>query len=194
MGNREVLMAATKTSICNQALVLVGSATISDFATDTSKAGQMARLFYDDTVDELLELFPWSFAMKRINLTTPKQDEPKFGFTNSFQLPADYLDIHETDLLDGEWRIEENTICVNEDNVSLLYLARVTDTSKFTPLFRQTLIYLLAAKFAIPLSRNKDMAVLYHQKVQQMLPMSTNADSHPNHQRFESDSLIAVRR
>lgn len=154
----------------------------------------MCRLFFDGSVTELTELFPWTFALKRINLTTPTQDEPKFGFDNSFQLPADYLDAYETNLIDGEWRVEDGRILTNETNISLMYVAFVTDTSKYTPQFRQVLIYLLAAKLAIPLARSQQMAVLYHQKVEQMLPRSENANSHPNQERFESDTLLQVRR
>jgi len=185
---------ASKTEICNQALVLIGGGLISDFISDTTKAGQLCRLFYDSTVEELLEQYPWTFAAKRINLSAPTQDEPKFGFENSFQLPADYLDIHETNLLDGSWRVEDLRILTNADEISIVYVARITDTSKYTPLFRQTLIYLLAAKLAIPLTRSLQMATLYHQAVERTLSRSENANSHPNNEKFESDTLIQVRR
>lgn len=184
---------ATKTEICNQALVLIGSTFLSDFATDTSKAGQYCRLFYDTTVDELLEMYPWDFALKRKLLTTPLQDVPLWEFDHAYQLPEDCLDVLETDLQDEVWKQEGRLFLSNNDSVSIIYLARVEDTSLYSTMFRQTLIYLMAAKLAVPVARSDKLATLNYQLAVQTLGQSEHLNSAQNNEAYAPDALIDVR-
>jgi hypothetical protein len=188
-------MTATKISICNAALSLTGSKLIQDFDTDSTIAGQLCRLHYSDSVEELLERHPWGFATGRVTLTAHAQDAPAFTYDNAFQLPDDFLTVREAaeNTNDTPWKIEGRYVYSNLDTIDFVYVKRVDDTSKFTPLFRQALIYLLTAKLAMPLTRSMSMATMYHQKVRELLLEGESASSYPNNEVFEPNLLVDVR-
>jgi len=65
----------TNVSICNQALVLLGSDTISSFSDTTNDAAVVCNQIYETVKKQALSLYPWSFALTKAQLakssTTP---------------------------------------------------------------------------------------------------------------------------
>ena len=49
------------------------------------------RAFFFQIRDQLLSLYPWSFAMRQVVLDTPVPDAPVADYTNAFALPSDCL-------------------------------------------------------------------------------------------------------
>jgi len=196
----------TETEICSQALGLIAVGPIADFATDPSNAAVQCRNFFDLCVLELLERFPWSFAMRRALLSTPLLNAPVWGFKNAFQLPNDYLRLADNDKNNFpiasrdvdfvEWRIEGKTLLIDATGINILYISSdgALDTSQWSPLFVTTLTYLLAAKLAIPLTRSMQYASLYNSMVTKSLAEAENAQSVPEGQHYDSETLIVVRR
>ena len=83
---------ATKTDIINAALRRCGKSKIADADQEqgTNEAAQDALLFYKLRYEELLEVFPWSFATKRPALTrrsVPAGDST--GMRYFYELPVD---------------------------------------------------------------------------------------------------------
>ena len=152
-------MALNETKICNQALGRIGAKRINDFtdATDTKLEAIQCRLHYELTRDSLLRSHYWRFARARAVLSQDTND-PDFEWDNQFILPVDFLrfrSIYEEDGATSKSRrhaIEGQRILTNLSAVSLRYIKKVTDVTKFDPLFVEVLVWLLADKMIGPLA------------------------------------------
>ena len=73
--------------ICNEALDLLGAATITAL-TQNSKEARLCNRNYELVRDSVLRAHPWNTAVTRKNLP---QDAtaPDFGFTYQYTLPTD---------------------------------------------------------------------------------------------------------
>lgn len=150
-------MAISETSICNMALGVLGGKSISSFDDDTSPSGIRCRLFYGPTRDALLRSHFWRFASGRKALVQDDTD-PDFEWDNQFILPTDFLrvkSIYENRFSNENYRsyaVEGERLLTNDSTVDLRYLKKVTDTSKFDPLFVKVLVLVLADELIGPIA------------------------------------------
>lgn len=188
-------MPYTKTEICNESLSLINASTLlSDFATDITPAGKLCRLYFDTSVEALLEAYPWTFAGRRKKLTTPNINTPEFEFAYAFQLPADFLNVVTTNIpVDSRWAVEGTELLTNWSPVELKYTARVLNTAVFTPLFRQTVAFFLASKLAIPIARSHTYADMYAKATERILARGEHTNSLATNEQFDNETLIDVR-
>lgn len=81
---------ATGVSICSNALLLLGSQTINDFADQMNlDRAKLCANLYPTIRDDLLRSHPWNCCIKRAILA-PDAVAPLFGYSHSFELPADF--------------------------------------------------------------------------------------------------------
>lgn len=149
-------MAITETSICNSALIKVGGARITSLA-DTSKEGLLCNERYEKCRDELLRSHPWNFALKR---ASPAADgtAPTWGYTYRYAMPADCLRVFRMEDNGIEWKSEGRYILTDEPGpLNILYIAQITDTSKFDPMFAEALSLRLAADIAYAMTNSAAM-------------------------------------
>lgn len=147
------------TQICNQSLGKLGAKRINDLGdtSDTKLEAIQCRLHYEPTRDALLRSHWWRFARARAVLSKDT-DFDDFEWDNSFILPTDFLrfrSIYEEDGTTSKSRrhaIEGQRILTNLSAVSLRYIRKVTDTTKFDPLFTKVLVWLLADEMIGPLA------------------------------------------
>ncbi len=135
-------MATSVVDICNNALVRIGSKTITSL-TDGDKVANACNTIYERTRDSLLRMHLWNFAIKRSTLAS-EEDTPAFGFNYSFPLPSDFIRVKE---LDDPWtiyKIEQGKLLTDSSSVKLVYVSRETDVAKFDALFTEALILMLA--------------------------------------------------
>jgi len=157
-------MAESETRICNQALARAGSTRINDLEKDGSVPAIHCRTHYEPTRDSLLRLHWWRFARARAELSQDTVD-PDFEWDNQFILPTDFMRFRsifeETNSTSKSRRhsIEGDRLLTNLDEVSLRYIKKVTDASKFDPLFVEVLVLLLAKKL-IPILAGTEAARL----------------------------------
>lgn len=159
-------MAVSNTSICNMALSRIGAKRINDFDddTDTKNEAIHCRLHFEQTRDALQRSHFWVFNKKRETLSQDTTD-PAFEFGNQFLLPSDFLRYRRkydagagsTEISVYSFSLETNAdgnriLLTDEDSVSLVYSARVTDPAKFDPLFIDVLVLKLALKLLTPLA------------------------------------------
>lgn len=154
---------ATEVQICNLALARLGDeATVASIspAEGSAQAEHCAR-FYPVARDSLLELHGWKFSTRRATLAV--LDTDLFGWTFAYAEPANVLRVLK--VLGAEQKnheegsefltdsAEDGTVCIRTDltTATALYTAKVTDTSKFSPLFVDALGWLLASHLAGPL-------------------------------------------
>jgi len=152
-------MSVSNTSIVNMALSKIGAKTINDLDTDTSVPAVNARIHFEQTRDSLLRSHWWRFASARATLS---QDtvSPDFEYDNQFLLPADFLraksifgdNATAAENIRFNYAIEGQKLLTDEGSVELRYIKRVTDASKFDPLFIELLVLSLALKLIGPLA------------------------------------------
>lgn len=136
----------TVTEIANLALSKLGPASgyLTDFDSDDSVEAEALRRVYNAVRDEVLESHPWRFAQRRANLAADVE-VPAWGYAVSYGLPDDCLRVLAIEpglqpfVVEGEKLLTDATA-----PLYIRYLARITDTSKFSPTF----VAVLAARLA----------------------------------------------
>lgn len=171
---------ASEVDICNLALGHLGdTATVAslDPPEGSAQAEHCAR-FYPIARDSLLELHPWGFATRRVQLAQLGTGWPEWDY--SYAQPADALNIiavlppdasddysmglnsANVPLAAGGAYVPKAFSCeinsegkdviyTDQEDAVLRYTALVTDTTKFSPLFVMTLSWHLASMLAGPI-------------------------------------------
>lgn len=164
----------TDVQICNLALARLGDAKITTLGDATAQA-QYCTLFYAQTVQELQTDLDWQFCRK-LSTVTADGTAPAFGYSSRFLLPADFLRVLRINGIDedenfGKWEIIGGYIHTSLTGpIQLDYIASVTTTTLFPPVFIEVLTAKLAAHLALPLTGSKDlfdqMAKVYGESIQ----------------------------
>jgi len=154
-------MAVSNTSLCNQALAMIGAKRLNDLDTDNSVEAIQCRTHFEPTRDSLLRSHWWGFASARASLA---QDtvSPDFEWSNQFHLPGDFLRlraVYDDNLPDKitrySYAIEGQLLLTNESSVDLRYVRKVTDPTEFDSLFIEVLVLSLAIKLVMPLTQSR---------------------------------------
>lgn len=147
--------------ICNMALSHIGDdANLQSFEDGTVQAAHCRR-FYDVARRAVLELGSWSFAERRTANLAAINQATSSGWAVAYTLPSDcikpikLLAPGQLDERKGQiFRVEGRTLYCNTETPTLLYLADLTDTTKFTMLFVDALSYYLAGYLAGPILKS----------------------------------------
>lgn len=152
-------MALSPTEIVNQALDLLGEATIASFNDDSTTA-RLANRHYNRLLYELLADHPWNFATWRENLAV-LSDAPAWGFAYKYQLPADYIQARRINAPSRRqpYRVEGLTIMTDLSGpLPILYTRKVENPNYFAPLFVSALVHRLAHAMCMPLTASTERA------------------------------------
>lgn len=158
---------ASQVQICNLALLKFGNKTITSIDDATAEA-RACKSLYDHERDMLLYSHPWNFAMKRSELVQLGTD-PDFQYDNQFALPNDCLRAWELYDSTADWVIEGTYLLTDEDDVYLRYIAKITDTTFYKPLFVECLALKLGAELALKLGESKNASRELMKDLQSML-------------------------
>jgi hypothetical protein len=157
-------MALSDVALCSNALTRIGAHAINSFDDGTVEAN-LAGALYTPIRDGIISSFGWSFAMQQAQLaqlTTP----PLADYEYAFQLPNDFLraiSAGVSALGRGlKYRIFQNTLQCNSNEVTLTYLARPAEAD-CPPFFDTAVIARLAAEFCIPITESTARAELLFQ-------------------------------
>ena len=148
---------ASEVAIANAALLLVGDETITAFTDDSTRA-RMVNQLYPSARDEVLEAYPWTFAITRVQLNQLAAS-PLFGFSYQYQLPSDCLRMLEPSEESATFRVEGRKVLTDESTLYIRYIKRVVDPSEFTPGFSRAVAAKLASYIAYPITRNHTLSV-----------------------------------
>ena len=154
-------MALSDTKICILSLSDIGSKRINDFsdATEDSPQAIMCRLHYEPTRDALIRSHWWRFASDRATLSKDAEADPPFEYDNQFILPTDFLamkSIYENRFSSENYRsyaLEGQRLLTNESTMEIRYIKKVTDPTKFDPLFVQVFVLQLDLKLLTGLAK-----------------------------------------
>ncbi|MGZ2448291.1 hypothetical protein ACVIRO_001045 [Rhizobium ruizarguesonis] len=162
---------ASVVSICNLSLSNVGKDNISDLKEASAEA-RACNQWYAHTRDVLLQSYAWKAAGKTASLAETTNDKPG-AWKFAYALPSDCLkvrwirpnysanlgdDLQSLGALGREdqhpYEIEGGTLYCNLSPCLLRYTFRLTDPTKFSPLFIDALSWHLAVRLAMPLTRD----------------------------------------
>ena len=148
---------------CNNALGYLGDdATVASIdPPEGSPQAEHCAKFYPIARDEALEAHAWGFATARAALAALDNSVDGWGYV--YAAPSDMLKpqavlpygwTRDTDPAEFTTEISDDgqlLILTDVPSATLRYTRRITDTAKFSPLFRSALDWLLASKLAGPL-------------------------------------------
>ena len=175
---------ASEVDICNLALARLGdTATVASLnpPEGSAQAEHCAR-FYPMARDSLLEMHPWGFSTRRISLALLSAGWPEWDY--SYAQPNDAINIlavippsapddysvgfsidNQQTYSAGNYTPQpfscevdadgNEVIYTDQENAVLRYTSRVSDTTKFSPLFTDALAWLLASYLAGPIYKGE---------------------------------------
>jgi hypothetical protein len=155
--------------ICNEAMDLLGAATIASL-TENSKEARLCNRRYETVRDAVLRAHPWNAAISRADLARDSS-APAFGFKYQYTLPTDPYCLRVLSFwnsnVDNEltpydsqvmFKIEGRKILSNEDACKIIYVARVTDTEQYDALLSSTIAHKLASETAYAITGSNSIA------------------------------------
>lgn len=172
-------MATSKTSIGNRALSKLGQPRVSNVDTEDVKAARVIREMWDHVRDAMLQSYSWNFAVKRATLA-PADGEPEWGWDYHYTLPVDCLAIIEIKD-DPDYTVENGKILTDEgDALYIRYIYKVTDVTKFSPLFCEALATQLAYEACEELTQSNTKKNILFSELSIIIDRAFSADAIEN--------------
>ena len=143
-------MALTDVQICNLAIDSLKGQRIVALGESTANGTRFAQWYAQDR-DELLSRYPWTFAIKRASLAA-HATAPAYEYDLAFPVPGDCLSpwtLEDWRYADAKSPLENHhgLRCILSNlgaPLRLRYIAQITNTGLFHPLFVKALVKLLA--------------------------------------------------
>ncbi len=166
-------MATSDTEICNLALARLGADRLVDLASDTDRNARFCKLFFDQSLKEILRARPWNFAIKRASLAR-STETPAFEWSYQFPLPSDCIHVlecngHSWDRHAQEpFVIETGHILTNAETAEVRYVYLNKDYSTYPADFVEALATLLASKLSAPVSGNLSVGAVLREEYERV--------------------------
>jgi len=174
--------------ICNEAMDLLGAATITSL-TENSKEARLCNRRFDTVRDAVLRAHNWNVAIFRATLAKDGTS-PAFGFTNQFPLPTDpyclrVVSLHTSNVdndispydVQAMFKIEGRNVLTDEGTCNIIYVGRVTDTEQFDSLLSSTIAHRLASETAYAITGSTSVSQQIFQLYQQRLTEARSMDA-----------------
>ncbi len=165
--------------ICNLALNMLGIASIVSLE-DTNNNAKLCKAFFPVCRDRVLRDHSWSFAAKSYELSKLPNDttlDPNLPFVCG--VPADCIAVR--DILYGiRYKTWGRRIMVEALPATMIYTARIEDTSLFDATFCEALQYSLAGEIAMGNSRHANLLQMFRQEYERRLAIARSIDSQEN--------------
>lgn len=173
---------ASVVDICNEAMDLLGAATITSL-TENSKEARLCNRRFETARDSVIRSHPWNVCIRRAEIAADSV-APAFGFSFQYTLPTDphcervisFWDEQVNNELaaydsPSMFKIEGRKILSNQSTCKITFLARITDTEEYDSLLRSTIAYRLAAETAYAItgstSVSSAMQTLYNERLRE---------------------------
>ena len=149
---------ASKVDLANEALLLLGSNTITSF-TDNDSNAVLVNRFFPSERDAVLRSHRWNCAITTANIAS-LADTPIIDWEYKFTLPTDPYCLRVLDVrtVTGDIRLDHEIhgreLLTEESTVDITYIQRLEDTTQFDSLLYQALVFRMAWKLAFPIMRS----------------------------------------
>ena len=161
--------------ICNLALANLGeqARVTSIDPSDGSREADLCAQFFDLARDQMLEKHAWDFALRSVTLTK-RSSSPRVDYKCAYDYPDDVLSVLSVVRSDVDYNYKtmgntgqqpysveldangDRVLLTDEDNALLLYVAKVTDSTKWSSLFVRALSWQLACHLAGPVLKGEE--------------------------------------
>ena len=169
---------ATGVSICSNALLMLGAQTINDFADQLNlDRAKLCANLYPTVRDDMLRSHPWNCAIKRAVLA-PDAVAPTFGYTHSFELPADFMRVLEvgTNGSQIDYLVEGRTIQADTTVLELRYVFRNEVENTWDAHLVKLVTLAMAAALAYPVTQSSALQQSFEQKLEMTLKRARAVD------------------
>lgn len=169
---------ATGVSICSNALLMLGAQTINDFADQLNlDRAKLCANLYPTVRDDMLRSHPWNCAIKRAVLA-PDAVAPAFGYTHSFELPADFMRVLEvgTNGSQIDYLVEGRTIQADTTVLELRYVFRNEVENTWDAHLVKLVTLAMAAALAYPVTQSSALQQSFEQKLEMTLKRARAID------------------
>lgn len=169
---------ATGVSICSNALLMLGAQTINDFADQLNlDRAKLCANLYPTVRDDMLRSHPWNCAIKRVVLA-PDAVAPAFGYTHSFELPADFMRVLEvgTNGSQIDYLVEGRTIQADTTVLELRYVFRNEVENTWDAHLVKLVTLAMAAALAYPVTQSSALQQSFEQKLEMTLKRARAVD------------------
>ncbi|MEC4168347.1 hypothetical protein VSQ82_14025 [Pseudomonas sp. MS-1(2024)] len=169
---------ATGVSICSNALLMLGAQTINDFADQLNlDRAKLCANLYPTVRDDMLRSHPWNCAIKRAVLA-PDAVAPAFGYTHSFELPADFMRVLEvgTNGSQIDYLVEGRTIQADTTVLELRYVFRNEVENTWDAHLVKLVTLAMAAALAYPVTQSSALQQSFEQKLEMTLKRARAVD------------------
>lgn len=102
---------------------------------------------------------------------------PDFGYSYRLVLPTDYLRVFRLEHSDIEYKVEGGYLLCNESSLRMVYIAKITDVTKFDPMFDHLLSVMLAHEMSYSLVQSATVKSELAREVQILLRDVRSADA-----------------
>jgi hypothetical protein len=170
---------ADKVTIINRALTILGAEPINDI-TDTTLEANVANRIYDESRQSILAERLWTFATKRklLNLVVTPLEWTDREMNFLYQLPSDIIRIFGVNQERAVWRVEQDKLLADSDDMGIIYTFDMTDTTKFTPSMVDAFADKLAADMSFYVNNSKTTTQQLLEKYEGVsLPKAESEDS-----------------
>lgn len=176
-------MSLTQVDIYNESLLRLGAKTITSITEDSLEV-RCLNIIYDQVRRDLLSRYNWNFATTRAELSQ-LVETPAFEFNYYFALPSDVLRIVQFHDLGIEYKREitptgVDAIATNSSILKLKYIADVSDTSKFSPIFGRALAMALAYAVGQRLDQSMTLLSMIDRDFEKILNKAKNIEYSQN--------------
>jgi hypothetical protein len=154
-------MAISKTDICNAALTKLGQAELITNIDEGTPNANALRAAWDIARDATLRDFDWGFAMTRQTLAVLEDEPLSEIWEYQYQLPTVPLYLRIVDIPDYDplnqppYEIEGDVLLTNETEITIRYIAQITDTAKYPADFANALAARLAFEVATVVTQSR---------------------------------------
>ncbi len=143
----------TDLEIVNNALGRLGVERVISLSDDNKRA-KIAKDFLDASRRFTLEMTPWDFALKIVELTST--GAPAFGYTHQVALPADWLKAVKEE--NGyEYFVMGSNLVSDYEVLQMTYIYEIDEDVKRTPNFDKAWYLNLAAEMSYSLTQNSKL-------------------------------------
>ena len=169
---------ATGVSICSNALLMLGSQTINDFADEENlDRAKLCANLYPTVRDDMLRAHPWNCCIKRAVLA-PDAVAPAFGYDYAFELPSDFSRVLEVGSSGQQidYLVEGRSIQANTTVLELRYVFRNEVENTWDAHLVKLVTLAMAAAMAYPVTQSAAMQQTMEQKLETSLRRARAVD------------------
>ncbi|MCB2251793.1 hypothetical protein KTQ74_07805 [Pseudomonas chlororaphis] len=187
---------ATGVSICSNALLMLGAQTINDFADQVNlDRAKLCANLYPTIRDDLIRQHPWNCCIKRIVLA-PDAEAPAFGYSHSFELPADFMRVLEVSEsgIQIDYLVEGRTIQADTTVLELRYVFRNESESTWDSSLVKLATLAMAAALAYPVTQSAAMQQTMEEKLEMSLRRARAVDGQEDPPQMLGDERLLASR